>query len=423
MAVLRRLRWQFDRFRNDERGTVAIIFAFSLLITTVAVGLAIDASRAYHISSKVANALDSAALAGAKLLDDENATDLRVQDAARRYFEAHLARIGVEGVAISNFRATPNRGSSTVTVSADVSVAATIGQLAHIPSFDFTRDATVTYRMRRIELAMVLDVTGSMSTNGKIDSLKLAAKDVIDILRPQATTPTAIRIALAPYSAAVNAGSYAAAVSGGSSVDNCVFERNGSASYSDDPPVSGRYLGAEPTPSTPSNPQYGCPPAVVQPLTNDWSLLRTTIDSYAPLGWTAGHIGAAWGWYLVSPAWASTWPSASAPSSYSDVNVIKAVILMTDGEFNTSYIGGGINSTDPTVTDSSPFQARRVCDNMKAQGITIYAVAFESPPLAEETLRACSSGSGTFFSATSGAELRAAFQEIANRLNSLRISR
>ena len=423
MDLLRRLHKQVVAFRRDERGTVAIIFAFSILITSVAVGLAIDASRAYHISSKVANALDSAALAGAKLLDDANASDTEVQATAKRYFEAQLTRLGVEGVVISNFRATPNRASSTVTVSADVAVAATIGQLASIPTFEFSRDAAVTYRMRRVELAMVLDVTGSMANNGKIDSLKLAAKDVIEILRPQALTPTAIRIALAPYSAAVNAGPYAGTVSGGASVDNCVFERNGSAAYSEDPPVSGRYLGAEPTPATPSNPQYGCPAAVVQPLTNDWTLLRNTIDSYAPLGWTAGHIGAAWGWYLVSPAWASTFPSASAPSAYSDPNVIKAVILMTDGEFNTSYLGGGINSTDPSVNDSSPFQALRLCDNMKAQGITIYAVAFESPPLAEETLRRCSSGSGTFFSASNGTELRAAFQEIANRLNSLRITR
>ena len=36
--------------------------------------------------------------------------------------------------------------------------------------------------LKRVELAMVLDITGSMAVSGKLDAMKVAAKEVIDLL-------------------------------------------------------------------------------------------------------------------------------------------------------------------------------------------------------------------------------------------------
>ena len=96
---------------------------------------------------------------------------------------------------------------------------------------------------------------------------------------------------------------------------------------------------------------------------------------------------------------------------------------MTDGEFNTSYLPGNMNSTDVAAAGSSGNQALSLCSNMQASAanVQIYSVAFQAPLEAENLLRTCS-GAPNFFDASSSGDLIAAFREIAERLTSLRIS-
>ena len=406
-------------FRRDERGAIAIIFALSLLMVVSCIGLAIDGARAYNVSARLHSALDSAALAAGKKLD-EGASDDTVEDTARSFFLAHWNALRIEGVTASEPKVAIVRNRNEVTVAVDVAVAATFAQVAGIPKFAFTRDATVVVESKRIEVAMALDITGSMGGGGKIEALQDAARDVIDTLFAGNPAPGYVRIGLAPYSAALNAGSYAAAVSGGASVDNCVFERDGANAYTEAAP-SVEPLGAEPSPASPANPQYMCPTASIQPLTDDRNLLRDSVRGYTASGWTAGHIGAAWAWYLLSPDW-SLWPAANRGLPYSDKRAVKSAILMTDGMFNTSYRNGNQNSTDPTAVGSAPYQALQICAAMKARGITVYTVAFQATADAEALLQTCASP-GSAFNATSNNELRQVFREIANRIAGLRLSR
>jgi hypothetical protein len=150
--------------------------------------------------------------------------------------------------------------------------------------------------------------------------------------------------------------------------------------------------------------------------------LRSAIDGLAAFGGTAGHIGAAWGWYMLSPNWTSVWPSDSDPRPYGN-DVVKAVLLMTDGDFNTSYRNGNMNSTDVSAAGSSSYQATQLCTNMKAAGIKIYSVAFQSPPAAEALLRACASEPGDYYDANTAGDLKNYFRDIAEKLTSLRIAR
>jgi hypothetical protein len=76
-------------------------------------------------------------------------------------------------------------------------------------------------------------------------------------------------------------------------------------------------------------------------------------------GMTAGHLGIAWAWYLLSPEWDRVWPSDSAPRAYNDPDHMRVAIIMSDGEFNTSY---------ESANGGSEAQARELCDNMKAKG-------------------------------------------------------
>ena len=79
-----------------------------------------------------------------------------------------------------------------------------------------------------------------------------------------------------------------------------------------------------------------CTPASqLVPLTKDTKVLKDTIDGFAASGNTAGQLGTAFAWYLLSPNWNTVWPADSQVTAYGTPKVDKIAMLMTDGEYNT----------------------------------------------------------------------------------------
>ena len=89
------------------------------------------------------------------------------------------------------------------------------------------------------------------------------------------------------------------------------------------------------------------------------------------------------------------------------------MVVMTDGSFNTWYEDGIGSSYD---------QADLLCRNIKRRDILLYTVAFQAPNDAETFLRGCASGPDYYFETSTGSSLRNAFEQIAQRLRSLRLS-
>ena len=264
----------------------------------------------------------------------------------------------------------------------------------------------------------MLDVTGSMNANGKLDAMKLATKDVIDeLLKPNGNnTLSKNKIALAPFSAAVNVGPYLADVAAGTSVhnDTCVIERPAAAVTLDQSPaIAPANVMTDLDPAA-GDYRYGCPNAEIKPLSNDKNDVWNTVQSYQASGWTAGHIGAAWGWHLLSPAWGSALDVT--PASYTDDGALKAVLIMTDGVFNTSYQTGPENAV-ATQTAESYAQFSAICEAMKLKQIMVFTVAFalssEAEPgrtTAKTALETCAGAGGRYFDAESNADLKSAFK-------------
>ena len=166
--------------------------------------------------------------------------------------------------------------------------------------------------------------------------------------------------------------------------------------------------------------QGRCPSAKITPLTNNATQLTSKLRGLNARGGTAGHLGIAWGYYMLSENWRSLWPTSADPEPYaSDVN--KIAILMTDGSFNTAYSGL-----------SSSQIANQLCTDMKQPkagngGITVYSIAFNAPRDAERILRNCATpddGNQTYYYAPqSGHELESTFKEIAKSIQTLRLSK
>jgi Flp pilus assembly protein TadG len=408
---------------NDDSGSVTIMFALFCSVILLSAVVSIDYARAVMVSQKITAALDAAALAGAKLLDTDGASDAEVETRAKNFFNAEIQRIGAQKAILATMLPTVDRATSTVTTKVDATVKTYFGGYVGIQNIVMNKTSSVTYKMRKIELAMALDVTGSMSevpagdVRSKIESLQSSATSLVNTLYARAVNDTSVRVALAPYSAGVNVDTYASQVTNGLITSGCVVERPGPNNTTDALAVGGDALVPEPVSGT-------CPTANIVPLSgvskvND---ITSEISNFTAGGSTAGHLGTAWAWYLVSPKWAGMFPTKNAPAPFSD-DVIKSVVIMTDGMFNTSYLGGYAANSQPAI-DESYSQYLALCAGMKAQGINVYTVLFGlADPVAEAKMMACASKPGNYFPAANGSQLEASFQQIADKLNNLRISK
>ncbi len=429
-------------FKRNESGSMLVLGALSMVVVLLAAGVAIDYSRMAHLKSRMNSALDAAVLAAGTNM----ARGMTVNEEFRQDFEDFfMANIEGRGGSassyeITDFEVVPATGE--ISASARSTLEPTFLKLAGWETLNVATSVAAVFSSSKVEVAMMLDVTGSMRSDGKIQAMQDAARDVVNILLPDSNTKNT-RIALVPYSWSVNAGQFAPQVTNNGAVQTadlgesistlnthipttrCVTERGGTHAATDASYKTAR-LGSD----IRAVRDDLCPRSRIQPLTNQRNRLLNEIGQFRAEGYTAGHLGIAWSYYLLSENWADLLPSESDPAKYSS-DVKKVAILMTDGKFNSFFHGTTGRAFGPHEPLSSGL-ARDLCADMKSfkdgnPGITIYSVAFKAPQSARETLRDCANedtrNETFYYSAESNSELRAAFREIATNIQKLRISK
>ena len=186
---------------------------------------------------------------------------------------------------------------------------------------------------------------------------------------------------------------------------------------------------------------------LIMPLSSDKTALKARIDKLETGGSTAGHLGTAWAWYLLSPNWNSVltqaFGSGHEANPYSDLaattsegmpKLKKIAVLMTDGEYNINYCKGvEANNSDqsPDIdcnseNGKSAAQATSLCTAMKAQvgggKIEVFAVGFQVSSSAKTLLKNCATDDSHYYDATTGDALKAAFRDIALKISTLRLT-
>ncbi len=182
----------------------------------------------------------------------------------------------------------------------------------------------------------------------------------------------------------------------------------------------------------------GCTSHPIVPLTANKTTLHNTINALVDNGSTSGSLGVLWSWYMLAPNLGYVWPAESRPAPYRDNNLLKAAIIMTDGEFNTVHCegvvarntgnGSGGSKIDCNAPNGDPYdQARAYCNAMKAPntGIIVYTVGFgiSAGTPAADFMSSCASTPENAFLAQNGAALTAAFRQIAQNISALRVAR
>lgn len=193
-----RPRHNATRFLDDNRGTVIVMFALSLVPLLVAAGVAVDYSRALAIKSDLQAAADAAAL-GAKRSDAD---------------ETQAAKAKAEAIFNSNKQANAHKASlrsvkfnfsdDGVEVEAIADVPATLSKLVGVSDIEVKVTSRSMSATSNLELALVLDNTGSMRND--MAALRAAATELTETVFGSAGSGAKAKMTVVPYVGAVNIG-------------------------------------------------------------------------------------------------------------------------------------------------------------------------------------------------------------------------
>ena len=199
------------RLGADERGAIAVQFALLLIpIAILTFGL-IDLSRTSVQKRQLQDALDAATLMAAR---STATTDGGLKTVGLAAMQTEMAGLGVP---LTGDNVDFKLGANNTVVGSVKNVALTpiISNLWNTGDVHVSAGSTVMRSVNKLEVALVLDNTGSMASTlnsgtKKIDALITASKSLVDTLAAaaaRASETDAVKISVVPFSMTVNVGS------------------------------------------------------------------------------------------------------------------------------------------------------------------------------------------------------------------------
>jgi len=385
------------------------------------IGAAVDYSMANANRTSMQKALDATALALAKLMP---LTQTQLDQKGWEFFSASIGTIKVSLPPSGLVITTPTIGK--INLVATGTYTPQISGFIGVQSFPVAVNTEVQWGMKKLELALALDNTGSMDSNNKMTELKKAAKNLLSTLQKSVMKPGDVKISIIPFHKEVR-------------VDTSVYNSNSSWLKWDDwdndnqtcsgnwwnqtcsPKNHNQWNGciedrdqnndasdANPTSNSTKFPARQCSYslATMLPLTYDWTALNNKIDDMNPDGNTNVSIGLQWAWHSLTSGEPLT--QAAAPAN----DLSKYIILMTDGE----------NTENRWTTNSSSIDARTsaTCTAVKAAGIKIYTIRVIDGDAT--LLRNCASDPSMYFDVQNASQLTSVFNSIGATLAQLHLS-
>lgn len=464
------------KYIRETSGAIMIAFALMAPVVIGAAGMAVDYAQSYLVQQRLAQAIDSAALAAAASSTDPDEIELKVKD----FFNTNYPpeKLG------ATFDPEVTVVDGEIRVGGRAIYYTVFLSLLGIDTIDILADTVVQREVRGLEVVMVLDNTGSMSTNNNIGALRDATRNFINILFNRVTDPEDIKIGLVPYANAVRVGQYGlglrpdgtayetpfVTLPAGVTYTNthmpnnanrwygCVIEHNArgwNPAVTNNDPYPNDVLDQYQGPWQPylyetfganaacgqtcttrngrttctnnscyirsNQPNTNCPVASILPMTSNKTALLNHVNTMTAHGNTLGNIGMVWGYRMISPEAPFTEGVA-----WDNQNWRKAVIMMTDGE-NTrdTHYSAFWRARNNAITVTR-YNQRFVetCEALKEQDVLVYTVTFYSN-ISESTkayYRDCASSPDHYYDAPTQEELISVFEEISRELSNIYIS-
>ena len=462
MGALSRIQKLIRRFGRARGGNFAMMMGLSAPVLVLAAGYGVNLGQVSLTKSNLLAALDSAVTSTARDLTTGVITEEDAPQLVKAFLIANGLRAYAEEGRLNLDSLVIDRTARTVSARASVELDVAFALFGSGNTRRVVAESAAIYSDKKIEVAMMLDLTGSMKKSGnndKLGDLQTAARNAVDALLG-GNRNDRVRVALVPYANSVNVGSSIArqavyiekeardrtdkqvkntdplAVTSTGRPDNCATERKSSSyRYRDDGPDVAMvnrdfFLSSFSDGDAGYAKSVRCPAAAVVPLTSDATKLKNTINSFVADGGTGGHIGVQWTWYMLSEKWKNVVGTTAAAGPYHDDKIAKYAILMTDGEFNLEFAGAttaNLAYGNAAATRSIP-HAKQLCSEMRRAGITVFTIGFQLPnQSARNLMRDCATpdtgGIKHYFDTSSGSELNQAFTEIVRNIENLALTK
>jgi Putative Flp pilus-assembly TadE/G-like len=459
-----------SHFLRNCAGNTGMMLALALVPMGIAAGVAVDMVQTNNTLTVLNGASDAAALAGASSGEtSQSKLDAIVEDYLRANGAMHVLD------QIDSIEAKRDDAKRVFSVLIKGKRRTSLMQLAGFDSMDLHSFSEVALGGDGLEVALVLDVTASMNSAGRMPALKVAAKGIVDDLLEATENGAYVKMGIVPFAQYVNVGlsrrnanwlqvdddssvtdpnacwnTYPNAVSFNcvdvpyviDGVDQGTTTQSCEWNYGTPVEVCGPStntitwngcVGSRPDPKDvlisgatvdkyPGLMNAWCGTEIVT-LTDDKDSLKTTIDSFTGVGETYIPQGLLWGWNMLD----ENPPLAEAKSAewMADRKGTKALVLMTDGE-NTLYPDGQYHwtATSAAQRELANDKTAQLCENIKNDKIVVYTVSFMvTDPTALDLLQGCATDSTKSFSADNAAELAQAFKDIGDALMAMRLSK
>jgi Flp pilus assembly protein TadG len=406
-----------SRFRKDHSGNVAVLFGFAAVPIIGLAGAVVDYGRAASARTTLNAAVDSAALMVAR--DASKTSDSELKNRAEALIRSNLA--GNATATLDGYTVTIDRTARTVNVTANATVETSAARVIGFDSIAVASSAQSAWGTNTIELALVLDNTGSMASSNKMTELKKASLDLLKIMKDASTATDQIRVSIVPFATQVRLPtSYKDASwlrydqtrttgSGRSRTTETITKSTWTGCISDrDKPYD--VNDASPGANATLYPADFCAQSSltpIRPLTSDWTALESTVNAMTPVGNTNVTIGAAWG--LASLSQGAPLPEAAAATT---PRLTKYMILLTDGDNTQNRFGDGQTTMDQRTAAA--------CTSAKDAGIRIYSIRVINGN--SSLLRSCASETSMFYEVSNASQLGPIFQQIAREISQIRLT-
>ena len=423
-------RDQTQRYVRDTAAATAIAFALIIPVVVGSAGMAVDVATAYLVQQRLSHALDAAALAAAASASGED----DMQGVVDQFMEKNYPP--EELGATYNIQVT--QVGNDIKLSGYASFDTFFIQILGIDVVEVSADTTVAREILGLEVVMVLDVTGSMSTNNNIGALRTAASNFTNILMNSAVYEDSVKIGLVPFATTVNVGPYGLGKTPSNTTYDTAFVNNPSnrkfnqskstdwwgcileRAYPQDTQDAQPSWRWEMYRYSTSAPNQNCNKAYILPLTTSRSTILNRINGLTASGNTLSNVGMVWGYRVISP----DFPFREG-TEFNDPEVRKAVLLMTDGDNNigNTYSAYGPWSTYRLTDEDLNDRLAETCENMKDEGISIYTVTFTSniDQHTKDFFKECATTPDKWFNAPSQADLIEVFEFISRELANIHI--
>ena len=392
-------------YAKDTQGNFAIIAAVSLFVMVGGVAAAVDIGAAMSAKQRLQDTSDQIALYAAKSLETDPA---ELAARAEDYFNINYAN-STEPVVLNSIE----RVGDTVNVDVSSRIETSFAGVFGFKELPVRVNSSSTYSDRGLDIALVLDTTGSMgepSSGGgtKIETLKAAATNLIEQL--DTGKEGKVRISVVPFAQYVNVGpanltaNWIDDAEAGNAWSGCVGSRSGNGAKKADhsgrdfPAIAGDLC---------NNP--------ITPLTANLETPKAAMGALMARGWTYMPAGLAWGWRTLEGGL----PFEEAKDK-GGVERDRIIVMMTDGD-NTRAASGVMH--DSKNRNRADRATDTLCTAIKGEGIEIYTIAYEiKTGKTRRLLEGCASNSDAYFDARNAADLNSAFAEIAANLSTLRLT-